>query len=155
MGDGHTPTRSEHTERPVPLRGTSRMSSTAGMSLVELLVALVILSVGLLAVAGGTALIIQWTTVSELQTQRTAALQSGVEEIRAIPFEEVGEGSKEVNAFRVNWEAEPLGPTDARTKEITIAVTGPGRNPDVSGLGAMSGEVADTTVYRLIRREDL
>jgi prepilin-type N-terminal cleavage/methylation domain-containing protein len=127
--------------------------SAAGFSLIELVVAILILTVGLLGMAGGTAYVIKRTTLSEAETHRAAAVQAGLEEVRSLPFEEVSDGSKTIAPFTIRWEADPPGDTDARTKVITLVVEGPGRIPGTGPMPTLSSAVADTVTYRLIRRD--
>lgn len=129
------------------------MSDRSGFSLVELVVAMLILTVGLLGMAGATAYVIQRTALSELDTQRAAALQGVIETLRARPFDEVESGERTLDALTVEWESDPSGATDQRTKMLTIVVGGPGRRVGSGSRFALSATVVDTFTYRLIRRD--
>ncbi len=140
-----------------PVRGAEKprkaAANTGGFSLVELVVAMLILTVGLLAMAGATAYVIRATTLSELDTKRAAAYQAALEEIRAMPFEDVGSGNVSVGPITASWTAVPAGATAQSTKEITVLIVGPGRyvgDPSV----VYSPDVEETFTYRLIRRGD-
>ncbi len=126
-----------------------------GYSLVELVVAMLILTVGILAMAATTAYVIQATAASEFETQRAAAFQSAIEEARSLPFEDVSEGTVTVGPMTAEWTADPAGATSQSTKEITVVVTGPGRPVAGSGGGRIyQGEVETTHTYRLMRRDN-
>ncbi|MGH7475366.1 MAG: type IV pilus modification PilV family protein [Longimicrobiales bacterium] len=56
--------------------------ATEGFSLVEVVVALLILSVGLLAMAGTTGAIFTQIRVAERRTERVSAVQAAIEEVR-------------------------------------------------------------------------
>ena len=129
--------------------------SREGFSLVELVVAMLILTVGLLAMAGATAYVVRATTLSELETKRAAAYQSALEEVRAMPFDEVDSGSVEVGPITAEWSADPAGATGQTTKLITVFVSGPGRAPAAdSPMQIYSSDVEEEYTYRLIDRGD-
>lgn len=131
------------------------MNDRSGFSLVELVIAMLILTVGLLGMAGATAFVLRSATASEISTQRTAALQGALEEIRSRPFETIATGSRTAGPHTVEWEADPSGITEARTKLVTVVITGPGRVQGASGrMPVLSTTVTDTFTYRLIRRTD-
>lgn len=61
--------------------------SRAGFTLVEVMVAIIVLTIGVLGLAGTTMYLVRQTTLSELTTERSAALQSVIEELRATPYD--------------------------------------------------------------------
>src|SRR5690606_31339345 len=58
----------------------------AGFSLVELIVAVIILAIGVLGLAGTTAFVIRQVTLADVNTERSAALQMVVENLRATSY---------------------------------------------------------------------
>lgn len=108
--------------------------------MVELLVAVMILSVGLLALAGGMGVVVGSVTRSEVVTDRTAALQSGLEIIRSMDFEDVDAGTEEMGAYEVRWEV--VG-EDSNWKDVEVTVDGPG--PSVSGGIPGASQGTETT----------
>ena len=118
-----------------------------GFSLVELMVALVILAVGVLGLAGVTAFTIQKVTVSELDTKRGAALQTAIEQLRATPLDSLTNGSDTIDVFVVDWTVTDNG-TYATAEIVT---SGPGLEPAAEGdpMPEISGAVADTFTYIL------
>lgn len=138
---------------PPPPHRTGRRRPDAGFSLVELMVAIILLTLGLLGMAAISGHVIRSGALSEIETQRAAIFQAAVEEVRSIPFEEVASGSRTIQGFTVRWEADPSGATAARTKLITVTVTGPGRVAGPGLMGAMASDVEETYTYRLIRRD--
>jgi len=131
--------------RPDSIRLTTL--DEAGFSLVELMVALVILAVGVLGLAGVTAFTIQKVTVAELDTKRGAALQTAVEQLRATPLDSLQAGSDTVGAFVVDWTVTDNG-TYATAQIVT---TGPGLEATSDGdpMPEISAAVADTFTYTL------
>jgi len=109
-------------------------------------VAVVILAVGLLGMAGTTTFVIRQITMANLATERSVALQSTLERLRGIPFDSVRAGSDSVGVFRVDWTV-----TDQNQwKDLEIVTTGPGQSSS-SGYPMLSPSVADTFTHRIIR----
>lgn len=117
----------------------------AGFSLVELMVALMILTVGMLGLAGVTAYTIQKVSVAELDTERGAALQTVVEQLRAMPLAKVADGADTVGIFEVSWSVVDNG--DYRTVEIVTVGPGMEQGAREGGMPRISNAVADTFSY--------
>ena len=69
-------------------------------NMVEILVALVILTVGILALGLLSGQFNRQTNISDLTIERSASLQSAIEEIRSTPFEDVAAGSVTIDPPR-------------------------------------------------------
>lgn len=120
-----------------------------GLSLTELLVAVVVLAIGLLAMAGGTGMMIRMVDHAQLDTERSAALQSAVERVRATPFDDVAAGSLEQGPFTVSWTIQS---STIHTRDIRFQVTGPGRGAGGSStMPAISRTATTTFDYRILR----
>ena len=120
-----------------------------GLSLIEVVVALLVLTVGLLGLAAGTGFVIRSTEVARVDTNRAAAIQSGIEALRAVPFADVGTDTREIGAFTISW-SQLDSATDWRLMQIIV--DGPGRTPGGgTGLQGLSTTAVDTVTYRLIR----
>jgi prepilin-type N-terminal cleavage/methylation domain-containing protein len=118
----------------------------SGFTLVEVIVAIVILAVGLLGMAGTTAVVLRQLTAADLSTQRAMALQTTLEKLRATPFDSVQAGSDSVGVFQVNWTVAD----EFEWKDVEIVTAGPGLGYS-SGYQVLSPSVADTFTHRLIR----
>lgn len=118
----------------------------AGFTMVEVMVALVILAVGVLGLAGTTALVVRQVTMADVATERAAALQSVVERLRAADFDSVGTGADTVGLFTAKWTTDDLG----RSKLVHIVTVGPGLQSGTGNLPHLADAVADTFVYRII-----
>ena len=119
---------------------------SSGFSLMELMVALVILAIGVLGLAGVSAYTVQKVTAAELDTERGAALQTVVEQIRSVPFETLDDGADSVGLFEVEWTVEKA-PSHAT---VEIVTTGPGRAPGSErGMSLIADAVVDTFTYTL------
>lgn len=104
-----------------------RWNQKQGFSIPELLVALVILTVGVLALAATTGYLILQVRVSELRTARATAVQQAVEELRSTPFTNLSskaESSAEtIGDFSVWWSVQNGGQNLRRVRVYTL---GPG-----------------------------
>ena len=119
----------------------------AGFTLVEVMVALIILTIGVLGLAATTMHGVRQTTLSELTTERSAALQSVIEELRATPYEKLSSGSDEVGIFKVEWTVTQ----GQRTKLVNIVTVGPGLT-SASGVPSLGASVIDTFAYRIMEQ---
>ena len=124
--------------------GTRRSTRRQGFTMVEILVALVILTVGILALGLLSGQFNQQTNISDTVIERSAALQAAIEEIRGTDFPSVSAGSVTIDAYEVSWT---ITSSSSNYKEIEIVTVGPG----LSG-GSILLSVPDTFVYRLLAR---
>jgi type IV pilus assembly protein PilV len=118
-----------------------------GFTMVELLVALVILTVGILALGLLSGQLNQQVNLADVSVERSASLQAAIEELRATPYEDIGEGSTTIDAYDVSWT---ITESADNFKEIQIVTLGPGLSE-----GRILPEVPDTFVYRLLARPDV
>jgi prepilin-type N-terminal cleavage/methylation domain-containing protein len=118
----------------------------AGFSIIEVLLAIMILAFGALGMAGTTLVMVKQTTLSDVTTDRAAALQSTIERIRALPFDSLTTGSDSVGDFDVSWTI-----NDGRHwKAVEIITTGPGLSSE-AGYPALVPSVKDTLNYWVLR----
>jgi len=122
-------------------------SREAGFSLVEVVIALIILTVGVLGLAATTMYVVRQTTLSKISTERSAAVQDVLEELRATDYSLLASGSDSVGRFWVQWTVT----TGNRTKLVEIVTTGPGLT-SASGVPAIGPAVTDTFDYRIMER---
>lgn len=117
-----------------------------GFTMIEVIVAIVILAIGVLGLGGSTAYIVRQTTLSDLTTERSAAFQSIIDRLQSLPYDSVGSGSDSIGVFQVDWTSVPDGP---QNKIVTLVTTGP-------GLGSASSphdqHAVDTFQIRVLRR---
>lgn len=98
-----------------------------GFSIVELIVAVVILTTGLLALASTLAYLVIDVRVAELRTARSTAVEYAVEQLRATPYDDISGKSRtdaeKLGEFHVWWDV--AAPTQ-HLREIEIFTAGPG-----------------------------
>jgi len=123
---------------------TPRSTGRQGFTMVESLVALVILTVGILALGLLSGQFNQQTNISDTATERSAALQAAIEEIRATDFAAVVDGAVTIDAYEVSWT---ITSSSDNYKEIEIVTVGPGLSE-----GRLLLRVSDKFVYRLLAR---
>ena len=121
-------------------------SGTQGFSIVEIVVAVLVLAIGVLATAGTTVLVVRQTMVAEVTTTRAAAVRTTIESLKALPFDSVKDGSRSIGTFDVNWTITE----DNRWKSVELVSLGPGLESK-SGFPTLSRSVPDTAVYWVIR----
>jgi len=115
--------------------------------MVEIIIAIVILAFGLMGMAGATALFVRQTTLAAVTTKRSAALQTTLERLRALPFDSVSTGSDSVGLFSVQWTVTTF---ENQWKVVDLITTGPGMARS-SGFPMLTASVPDTFTYRIIR----
>ncbi len=121
-------------------------SSRAGFSMVEVIIAMMILTVGVLGLAGTTAHIVRQTTLADLITERSVAFQSIIDRLQALPYDSVVNNTDSVGIFRLRWTVTPDGP---QSKMVRIWTRGPG----ISGRPPMNNPVkVDSFDFRILRR---
>ena len=122
---------------------------SAGFSLVELIVAMVILSVGVLGLAATTAAFALQVTLGDVKTERTAALQAVVEGLRAADYESVGSGSETSGRYGVTWA---VTDSTGRSKLVRVITDGPGLSQNSStGVMMIGRNVQDTFSVLVLR----
>ena len=124
-----------------PARATAR-----GFTLVELLVALVIFTVGILGLAATTSFVVLQTTMAELSTERSAAVQEIVEQLKATDYDQVASGTAYVGPYSMSWTVS----AGNRSKVIALASTGPGVTSG-SGMPSLATSVTENTSYRILQ----
>ena len=118
--------------------------------MVEVVIAVVVLAVGVLGLAGTTAFISRQVTLGEVMTDRAVALQTIVERIQATPFDGVRAGSDSIGAYSLTWSSVQESP---QSRMVSVITVGPGVERTASGRGRTLGSlVADTFSFRVIRR---
>ncbi|MCH7890029.1 MAG: prepilin-type N-terminal cleavage/methylation domain-containing protein [Gemmatimonadetes bacterium] len=122
----------------------------AGFSLVELVMAVVVLAFGVVGLATTTLFITRQLTLAEVTTARVTAIQSVMERIRTTPYDSICEGTDTMGAIIVSWSETAHM---AQTKAIRIVTMGPGLVSMSGGQSTpmMSSTVADTVVYRMLK----
>mgnify|MGYP000433428335 CR=1 FL=1 len=97
-----------------------------GFTIVEVMIAMVILAVGLLALATTSIYATTQVRVADLKTEQSLAVQEVVERMHAIPFNSVTARSSSapdtVGSFRLWWDVQQ--PT-TYVKRVTIYTSGP------------------------------
>lgn len=118
-----------------------------GVSIVEVIVAMVVLTVGALGLAGTTFHVVREVAVGNATSERAAATQSVVERVRALPFDSVEAGSQTSGAFVISWS---IPEENLRTKLVRFVSVGPGLVTGDNGPALVSN-ATDTLTYRLYR----
>lgn len=119
-----------------------------GFTIVEVIIAIMILAFGLMGMAGTTALVVRQITMADLATERSAAFQATIERLQALPFSQLTDGSDSVGIYDVTWTVtNPTGEWAA----LEIVATGPGIATSDGGFPMLMNNVADTFIHRILR----
>lgn len=118
-----------------------------GFSLVEVIIAIVVLAFGLMGMAGTTALVVRQVTLADLATERSAAVQTTLESLKALPFDSVKDGSASIGVFDVKWS---VTTASVQWKAVELITVGPGMRYG-GGFPMLAPSVPDTFTYRIIR----
>lgn len=124
----------------------ARRSLRGGFSVIEVIIAMVILTIGVLGLAGTTAYIVRQITLSDLMTERSVAFQTIVERLQSLPYDSVTAGSDSVGIFAVRWNSTPNG---SQNKTVTIWTAGPGMSGNPPNNNP---QVVDSFTFRILRR---
>jgi prepilin-type N-terminal cleavage/methylation domain-containing protein len=123
------------------------LRAAGGFTLVEVIVATLILAVGVLGLASTTGFLVRQVTLGEMATQRAAAFQIAIERLRALDWESVGSGSTNEGRYAVNWW---VAQEYAQSRVVKIVTNGPGLSA-TAGFPTLQPHVVDTFTYRLLR----
>ena len=123
-------------------------ATRSGFSLVEVVCAVLIMSVGLLGMAATTTVLVHQTNISELKTQRALAMQQGIERVRALAYDSLSSGSDSSGVFEVSWST--TAESDL-VKTVQIVTAGPGLVSRSGAPPAIQHNVPDTLNYRVVR----
>ena len=115
--------------------------------MIEVIIAVVILTIGLLGLAGSTGYMVRTVTLGDLLTERTFASQTIIDRLQSLPYDSVQTGADTVGIFAVDWTAVDDGP---QSKILTVVTLGPGLGPN--SIGTLAPAVADTFVFRILRQ---
>jgi prepilin-type N-terminal cleavage/methylation domain-containing protein len=120
-----------------------------GFTIVEVIVAMMVLAFGVLGLAGTTAYIVRQVTLADIMTERSAALQTAVERVQSMNWDSVDAGSDSVGIYGVEWTSALAGP---QLKEVTIITYGPGLETSSDNpYPVLTQQVADTFSFRVVR----
>lgn len=126
-------------------RGTApKKSPEAGFTLVEMIVAILILTIGLLGLAGTTGYVVRQTALADATTERAMALQTAVEAVRAQSYASVGSGTRTIGSFQVSWS---VVANTGQSKTVEVVTVGPGASSS-GGVPGLRDQVADTLSFR-------
>jgi prepilin-type N-terminal cleavage/methylation domain-containing protein len=118
-----------------------------GFTLIEVIVALLIFAVAILALTSSTGFVGLQMQAADLRTERSVARQQALEQLRAQDFDGILSAAKSMghatNGYQVWWDVVDL---QWALKEVRIYTEGPGFRD-----GRRQDVIEDTLVVRLAR----
>ncbi len=118
-----------------------------GFSLVELVIAVIILSIGVLGLAGTTAFVIRQVTLADVNTERSASLQNVIERLRATSVNSISTGSVTNGSFVTTWA---VSDSSSRSKTVRVITDGPGLRKDSAAVVPMLGRNVRDTFFLVV-----
>jgi prepilin-type N-terminal cleavage/methylation domain-containing protein len=129
-------------------RGLAAAGSRGGFTLAEVIVALTLLTVGLLLMAGAMATFVVQVRLADLQTERSAVRMQALERLRGTEFTSLSSKSSSspdtITGYRVWWDVS-TGGRDLRV--LKVYTEGPG----YAGGGEWTSAVRDTFQMQIAR----
>jgi prepilin-type N-terminal cleavage/methylation domain-containing protein len=122
-------------------------SHRGGFSMIEVIVAMMILTIGVLGLAGTTAYIVRQITLGDLMTERSAAFQTIIDRLQSLPYDQVTTGNTTVGVFAISWTSANDGPQNKIVQMITV---GPGLGGAL--VPTNDPQSVDTFTFRVLRR---
>jgi prepilin-type N-terminal cleavage/methylation domain-containing protein len=126
----------------------STMTDRGGFSMVEMLVAIVILTFGLLALASATGYTTMQIRTAGLHTERAAAQQRGLERLYTYPYESIPvrayDDALTFGDYKIWWDTTTLGQWGV--KQVNLYSEGPAHRQR-----RIQPDVRDTMQVRIVR----
>lgn len=128
---------------------TDTAAGRPGFSLVEIIIALLIMAVGVLAMAATTGYLSRRIQQSDLQTERAMAASTASERIRGIEYNDLDSRSPSdawlIGEYDVFWVVENAA--GGQRKDVTLITEGPGLDES----GALVSAEQDTTKFSIAK----
>ena len=104
------------------------MSRSGGFTLLEVMIALVILAIALLGLAGLQVVSVRGTTRACQITEATTVAQDHLEQLITTPFTNLADGGQNVTGptgvtYTVQWDVNPDDLTGATRANVTVTVS--------------------------------
>ncbi|HUU50117.1 MAG TPA: prepilin-type N-terminal cleavage/methylation domain-containing protein [Nitrospinota bacterium] len=100
-----------------------------GMTLIEVLIALAVLSIALLAMAMTSLSVIRGNATNDMVTQAATVAQDKMEELKNIPFNNLNSGNDTAGDYTRQWVVTNISAT---LRQITLTVSWPNRQGGTS-----------------------
>ena len=122
----------------------------AGFSIIELVMALIVLAFGVVGLATTTLFITRQLTLAEVTTARATAARSVMERIRATPYNLIDSGGDTIGPMVISWTVTATTP---QTTTLGIVTLGPGLTSisETQSAPTLGASIADTLVYKVLR----
>ena len=119
----------------------------AGFSIIELVMALIVLAFGVVGLATTTLFITRQLTLAEVTTARATAARSVMERIRATLIDS---GGDTIGPMVISWTVTATTP---QTTTLGIVTLGPGLTSisQTQSAPTLGASIADTLVYKVLR----
>ncbi len=100
-----------------------KLKEDRGFTLLEVIIAISILTFGILAVGAMQGAALRGNNFAYGRTSASTLAQDALEELMAQPYANMVSGSRTQDNYTVNWTVTPIGAGTAEYKTITVTVT--------------------------------
>lgn len=94
-----------------------------GFTLFEILVTILIFSLGILVLAGTQILSTKGTAFNQEATTAATIAQKKIEELKGTAFDSIVDGSSSEKGMLLSWSVASQGSSPYRIKDVTVTVT--------------------------------
>ena len=112
----------------------------AGFTMIELLVALIVLTAGLLAISSMVYSVMNSTSLSKETGTATALMQDKMESLKHTVVSSLTSGSDTIRLGNVDYVRQWSVAAAANTRTVTLAVTWTDRGPHTVSMTTLRGE---------------
>ena len=99
------------------------MKDRRGFTIIEVVVAILVLTTGLLALAGTAATVTRMITQGQLYSEASAMATERIEILRGVSCDNMASGSSTQGRFTVTWRVQSV--VVGRAREVTVLVNAP------------------------------
>lgn len=122
-------------------RFVDSLANRRGTSLIELVVAMTVVGVGLVAMSGAMTLNMRQAGIAEFRADQAAVRQYAAERLKGLPIDSVVGGSTEISGITASWAVE-----DSADAKIVTLITG-----GALVTARLARFDADTVMLRILR----
>ena len=102
---------------------------SAGFSIVELVIAILILAIGVLGIASATGYMVRQITLAEVTSERAAAVQLVVERLKSTPYASLDIGSDTLTGV-IDADYQPPFAFTGKLNRLTLKLDRPQLSPE-------------------------
>jgi type IV pilus modification protein PilV len=99
-----------------------KLKENRGFTLLEVIIAISILTFGILAVGAMQGAALRGNNFAYGRTSASTLAQDALEDLMALPYASMDDGNRDIDNYRITWDVEEYGAGTASYKTITVTV---------------------------------